>query len=94
MNQILANKMDLLESWNVLAKPEDVGVVPVFVCPSMVVPKENGDWRMVTDFTSLNKHILKPAALSPTIEETKIQIAKFKYLATLDLSNFYYQHGM
>ena len=35
MNQVLAEKMDQLERWGVLAKPEDVGVVPVFVCPSM-----------------------------------------------------------
>ena len=94
MNHVLADKMDQLEKWGVLAKPEDVGVVPIFVCPSMVVPKENGDFRLVTDFTSLNTHIRKPPALSPSIEETKMQIAKFKYLATLDLANFYYQHGM
>ena len=94
MNHVLAEKMDQLEKWGVLAKPEDSGVVPLFVCPSMVVPKENGDFRLVTDFTSLNTHIRKPPALSPSIEETKMQIAKFKYLATLDLANFYYQHGM
>ena len=51
LNHALADKMDQLEKWGVLAKPEDAGVVPVFVCPSMVVPKENGDFRLVTDFT-------------------------------------------
>ena len=94
MLQILAEKMDKLEKWEVLVPPEQVGVVPVFVCPSMLMPKENNEWRLVTDFTSLNKHIRKPPSLAPTIEETKLQMAKFKYLASLDLSNFYYQHGM
>ena len=94
MNQILAEKMDQLEKWEVLVPPEKVGVVPVFVCPSMLMPKENNQWRLVTDFTSLNKHIRKPPSLAPTIEETKLQMAKFKYMASLDLSNFYYQNGM
>ena len=94
MNQILAEKMDQLEKWEVLVPPEKVGVVPVFVCPSMLMPKENNQWRLVTDFTSLNKHIRKPPSLAPTIEETKLQLAKFRYFASLDLSNFYYQNGM
>ena len=94
MMKILAEKMDQLEAWGVLVPPEEVGVTPVFVCPSMLMPKENGQWRLVTDFTSLNKHIRKPPSRAPTIEETKLQLAKFRYLASLDLSNFYYQHGM
>ena len=94
MNKILAEKMDQLEKWGVLVPPEEVGIVPVFVCPSMLMPKENNQWRLVTDFTSLNKHIRKPPSLAPTIEETKLQLSKFKYFASLDLSNFYYQNGM
>ena len=58
MMQVLADKMDELESWGVLAKPEDVGVVPSHVVPSMLVPKEEeGEYRMVSDFTSLLHHI-------------------------------------
>ena len=49
---------------------------------------------MVTDFTGVNGHIRKPAALSPTIEEAKLSIAKFKFIATLDLANYYWQNGM
>ena len=95
MNLILAEKMDQLEKWQVLAKPDDLGVNPKFVCPSLLVPKpDSPDWRLITNFTPLNKYIKKPATSAPTIEETKMQIAKFKYIATLDLANFYYQHGV
>ena len=95
MNQILATKMDQLETWKVLAKPEDVGVAPSFVCPSLLVPKgDTGDWRLVTNFTPLNKFIRKPPNAAPTIEETKVQLSKFKYIASLDLANFYFQNGM
>ena len=95
MNQILAQKMDQLEKWQVLVKPEQVGVIPAFVCPSLLVPKdESDDWRLITNFTPLNKFIRKPPTAAPTIEETKRQLSKFKYITTLDLANFYYQHGM
>ena len=58
MLQILAAKMDKLESWGVLKKPEDLGIVPEFVVPSMLLPKpEKCEWRLVTDFTPLNTHI-------------------------------------
>ena len=72
MNSILAQKMDQLEDWQVLAKPEQVGILPTFVCPSLLVPKgDTGDWRLITNFTPLNKFIRKPPSSAPTIEETK-----------------------
>ena len=51
MNQLLAEKMDQLESWGVLANPEQVGVSVEFVSPSMLIPKpdSNNEYRMVTD---------------------------------------------
>ena len=58
MLKILGDKMDELEEWEVLVKPEDIGVVPEFVVPSMLMPKpEKGERRLVTDFTPLNIHI-------------------------------------
>ena len=95
MNLILAEKMDQLERWHVLTKPEKVNVKPKFVCPSLLVPKDDTqEWRLITNFTPLNKYIKKPPTVSPTIQETKMQLAKYKYIATLDLANFYYQHGV
>ena len=40
MMKTLAQKMDELESWNVLAKPEDLGITPVFCSPSMLVKRD------------------------------------------------------
>ena len=60
MMKLLAEKMDTLEEWGVLRKPEDLGIIPEFIVPSMLTPKpEPGQFRLVTDFTSLNQYIKK-----------------------------------
>jgi len=80
MLRIMADKMDRLEEWGVLRKPEDIGVVPEFVLPSMLTTKsEENEWRLVTDFTLLNIHIKKLETVGPTINEAKNKLAKFKY---------------
>ena len=95
MLKIMGDKMDKLEEWGVLKKPEDIGVVPEFVVPSMLLPKtERGEWRLVTDFTPLNIHIKKLETTAPTIKEAKEKLAKFDYHIQLDLSNYFYQGGM
>ena len=74
--KIMAEQMDKMETMGVLAKPEDVGVVPSFVVPSLLVPKpEKGEWRLVSDFTPLNIHIRKFETISPGIEEVKRTLA-------------------
>ena len=91
----LGDKMDKLMSWNVMAFPEKVGVKPEFISPSMLVPKsEKGEFRLVTNFSSLNKFIIKPRGTSPTIQEAKDFLARHKYHVHLDLSNFFHQGGM
>ena len=93
--KIMAEQMDKMESMGVLAKPENVGVVPAFVVPSLLVPKpEKGEWRVVSDFTPLNIHIRKFETISPGIEEAKRTIAKYKYNIEMDLSNYFWQGGM
>ena len=78
MLKIMGDKMDKLENWGVLRKPEDLGIVPEFVLPSMLTPKtEKGEWRLVTDFTPLNIHIKKLEVVSPTIEEANEKLARF-----------------
>ena len=95
MMQTLADKMDVLESWGVLRPPEDLGIIPEFVSPSLLTPKpEKNEFRLVTDFTSLNKYIKKLPTISPSIQDAKEKIAKFKHHAFLDLSNYYYQGGV
>ena len=52
MMRLLADKMDTLESWGVLRKPEDLGIIPEYVVPSMLTPKtEENQFRLVTDFS-------------------------------------------
>ena len=93
--QLMGALMDDMERMGVLQTPEDAGVVPTFVVPSMLQPKsEPGQWRLVSDFTPLNIHIKKLPTVSPTIEEAKLKIAKFKYNIELDLSNYFWQQGM
>ena len=86
--KILGEKMDALEEWGVLRKPEDLGIIPEYVVPSMLTPKpEKDQYRLVTDFASLNKYIRKLPTVSPNIQEAKAKIAKYKYHVFLDLSN-------
>ena len=76
-------------------KPEEIGGVPELIVPSMLMPKaEKGEWRLVTDFTPLNIHIKKLETVSPTIQEAKAKLAKYKYHIQLDLLNYFYQSGM
>ena len=64
--------MDRLEEWGVLKKPEDIGIVPEFVLPSMLTPKaEENEWRLVTDFTPLNTHIKNLETVSATIKDAR-----------------------
>ena len=93
--QLMGTLMDDMERMGVLQTPEDAGVVPTFVVPSMLQPKsEPGQWRLVSDFTPLNIHIKKLPTVSPTINEAKQKIAKYKYNIELDLSNYFWQQGM
>ena len=95
MKNELAKKMDALMDWNVLDRPENIGVTVEFCSPSMLVPKtEKGQFRLVTDFSALNRFIKKYPTVSPTIQDAKEDIANAKYIINLDLSNYFYQGGM
>ena len=93
--KIMAQLMDKLETMGVLAKPEEKGVVPAFVVPSLLQPKpEKGEWRLVSDFTPLNIHIRKYQNVAPTIQDAKKILAKYKYNIECDLSHCFFQGGM
>ena len=95
MNAILAEKMDMLETWGVLVKPETVGVNVEYVSPSLLVPKtEKGEYRVVTDFSSLNVYLKKIPNTSPTIAQARSRIAKARYVIHMDLSSYFHQNGM
>ena len=95
MNAILAEKMDLLETWGVLIEPEKIGVSVEFVSPSLLVPKpEKGEYRVVTDFSSLNVYLKKVPCTSATMAQAKARIARSQYVIHLDLSNYFFQNGL
>ena len=79
--------MDLLETWGVLATPEQVGVAVEFVSPSMLVPKpDSDDYRLVTDFAALNVYLKRIPNTSATIAQAKARIARAKFVVHLDFS--------
>ena len=95
MNKILAEKMDLLESWGVLVQPETMGVNVEFISPSMLVPKpDSNEYRLVTDFSALNVFLKKVPNTSPTISQAKARIARANFVIHLDFSSYFYQNGM
>ena len=90
----MANLMDDMESMGVLAKPEDVGITPRNVHTSYLVPKTDGSFRFVTDFTSLLPFIGKLEVVAPSISEAKRMISSFKYHVELDLTHCFWQGQM
>ena len=91
----MGNLMDQLVSYGVLQRPEDIGITPIVVSPSLLVPKSDpGEYRLVTDFSSLNKHIRKFASVSPTIAEARSALARKRYFVHLDLANYFFQCGV
>ena len=73
MKQEQAKLIDKLVDFGVLQRPENIGHVPEFVFPSLLVSKvEPGEFRLVTDFSAHNKHIKKYQSTSQTIFEAKI----------------------
>ena len=94
MKKEMGKLMDELMSQGVLQRPESIGVIPEFVSPSLLVPGDDGQWRLVTDFNSLNKHIKKYVGGSPTISETRQLLSQKKYFVHLDFSNYFFQSGV
>ena len=57
------------------------------VVPSMLVPKsEPWEFRVVSDFNSLNVHLKKPEVVLQTMEGIKQVLAEYEFHAELDLS--------
>ena len=87
----MAEFMDQMESWGVLKKPHELGITPKNVHTSYLVPKSEGNYRFVTDFSSLLPFIGKVEVLSPTIAQAKRVLSSFKYFVELDLSHCFWQ---
>lgn len=90
----MAEQMDLMESWGVLKKPHDLGITVRNVHTSYLVPKTDGSYRFVTDFTSLLPFIGKVEVLTTTIPQAKRILSSFKHFVELDLSHCFWQGCM
>ena len=86
--------MDQMEEWGVLKKPHELGITVKNVHTSYLVPKSDGKYRFVTDFTSLLPFIGKVEVISTTIAQAKRILSSFKYFIELDLSHCFWQGPM
>ena len=92
----LAAKMDELRDDGILISPEKIGVSVQFMSPSMLVPKtgEDNQFRLVTDFTNLNRFIKRDMTTSPTINQARSDLSQKKLFCEMDLANYFFQGGM
>ena len=84
-------KMDELERIGVLRKPEEMGIQVEYVNPSFLVKKPDGGSRLVTAFADVGRYAKPQPSLMPDVDSTLRQIAKWKYIAVMDLKSAFYQ---
>ena len=96
MKTKMGDKMDELRKQGILARAEEIGVSIEFISPSLLVPKpgEENAWRLVTDFTGLNKFIKRDVSTSPTIQEARTALSSKRYFVELDLTSYFFQGGV
>ena len=88
---LLQSKFDELEEQNVIAKPEDVGVIVEYLNPSMLIKKPRGGHRLVTEFGEVAKYAKPQPSLLPDMDSTLRSLAQWKYIICTDLCKAYYQ---
>ena len=58
--------------------------------PSFGIPKKDNTIHFVSDFTGLNKHVVRHPFLLPSIQETILTMIKYTYCTTLDMNMGYW----
>ena len=92
--RIMADIIDDMEAWGVVAKPETLGVVPTHVHPCILVPKSEGKYRLVTDFRSIQDNIVQLPTIMPTVQDAMTALSSSNYHVELDFSNYYWQNAI
>ncbi len=88
---LLQRKLDDLENMGVLKRLEDIGIDVEYVNTSFLVAKQNGGHRLVTDFSDVGRYSKPQPSLLSNVDATLRQIARWKYLASTDLSSAFHQ---
>ena len=91
---ILAKLIDDMEEWGVVSKPEKIGVVPTHIHPCILVPKDDGKYRLVTDFRSIQSHVRQMPTVMPTTSEAMTALSSADFHIELDFSNYYWQNAI
>jgi predicted aspartyl protease len=83
---IVKKEIERLEQLGVLRRTAPTG----WASPSFIIPKKNGEVRVVTDYREVNKRLERRPYPLPTISELLHRIDGFDYVTALDLSMGYY----
>lgn len=87
----LQQKMDELESLGVFAKPEDLGIIVEYLNMTFLVPRPDGDNRLVTSFCEVGQFSKPQPSLMPCVNDTIRAIGKWKFLIKTDLKKAFFQ---
>ena len=87
----LQDKYDELEALGVIGKPEDINVKVEYLNPSMLIKKQRGGFRLVTDFGEVAKYAKPQPSLLPNMDSTLRALAQWKYIICTDLCKAYHQ---
>ena len=92
--ELLQSKFDELESKGVFARPQELGVTVEYVSPSFLVKKKSGDFRLVTNFRTIQPYVKPSPTLLPDVNSTLLKVGAWKYVAVTDFADSYYQIPM
>ena len=87
----LQDKCDNLETYGVLAKPEEVGVTVEYLNPSFLIRKPNGGSRLVTSFGEVGQYSKPQPSLMPDVGSVFRNIANWEVIIKSDLLKAFYQ---
>lgn len=65
--------------------------ISVYASPAFVIPKKNGEVRLVVNYRRLNRKTVKEVYPLPELEEQFLTLAGMRYFAQIDLHSRYHQ---